>query len=80
VVSASRGTKQSDQPADAKPLFAMRSSVVFADLRVFSFICLFGWSANEPTVLLPLTGLIYQLWMIDDDDCGAEGGTKDLQG
>jgi hypothetical protein len=39
-------------------------------------------AAVEPSPLLlrPFIGLLYQLWMIDGDDCGAISGTNEWQG
>jgi hypothetical protein len=34
----------------------------------------------SPLLLLPFIGLLYQPWMIDDDDCGAIIGMNDWQG
>jgi hypothetical protein len=32
---------------------------------------------RSPLLLEPFIGLLYQPWMIDDDDCGAIGGMND---
>jgi hypothetical protein len=34
----------------------------------------------SPLLLGPFTGLLYQPWMIDDDDCGAISGMNEWQG
>jgi hypothetical protein len=33
-----------------------------------------------PLLLRPFIGLLYQPWMIDDDDCGTTGGMNQWQG
>jgi hypothetical protein len=35
---------------------------------------------RSPLLLRPFIGLLYQHWMIDDDDCGAVGGMNEWQG
>jgi hypothetical protein len=50
-------------------------------IRIWTYIFIY-WVGVEPRPLLlgPLTGLLYQSWMIDGDHVEAISGMNDLQG
>jgi hypothetical protein len=55
----------------------MRCSVLalFCQVSLFFSPLFLGWTGNESTITEATTGLLYQPWMMDDDDeCGALGG------
>jgi hypothetical protein len=39
-----------------------------------------GWIGTSSTFLRPFTGLLYQHWVIDGDNCGAISGIIEWQG
>jgi hypothetical protein len=44
---------------------------------IFIFRQLWGWSGTESTVTEAITGLLYQPWKTDDDDCPAISGMNE---
>jgi hypothetical protein len=39
-----------------------------------------NWSGTRSTITEAIFGLLYQPWMIDDDDCGTVSGMNEWQG
>jgi hypothetical protein len=46
------------------------------------FVYFIYWAVVEPSPhpLQPFIGILYQPWMIEDDDCGAISGMEEWQG
>jgi hypothetical protein len=65
----------------AQFVFVLQRSVCLWITVCYILFVFIYWPGVEPSPLLlrPLIDLLYQPWMIDDEDCGAVGGMNDLQ-
>jgi hypothetical protein len=57
------------------------SKVVLSSIQLVVIVLFIRGDGVEPSPLLlrPVIGPLYQLWMIDDDDCGAISGMNEWQ-
>jgi hypothetical protein len=62
-------------PWAAAQLDVLQDSVPVSSFLII--IYLWGWSGAELLLLRPLTGLLYEPWMINGDDRGAIGGVPE---